>query len=68
MNIRGERIGEKYEEGHFPHDAIDRNDPPRYESEPAYLKRLGLLLPGEEQRLPPNAFDPEVIGQEDDDD
>jgi len=67
VNIRGERIGEKYEEGHFPHDAIDPTDPPVFESEAAYLKRLDLLLTGEEARLPADAFDDEVIGAEDDD-
>jgi hypothetical protein len=31
--------------------AIDVNDPPRFESQAAYLKRLGLFLAGEERRL-----------------
>ena len=37
---------------------IDPDDPPRFESQAAYLRRLGLLLPGE--RPPPAAFEPEA--------
>jgi len=40
---------------------VDPNDPPTFESQAAYLKRLGLLLPGEEKRLAPKAFAPERI-------
>lgn len=61
MNIRGERIGEKYEEGHFPYDAIDPDDPPVFESEAAYLKRLNLFMPGEEARLTEADFAAELI-------
>ncbi len=39
---------------------INRRDLPRYESQPAYLKRLGLLVPGEERRLARSAFNPET--------
>jgi hypothetical protein len=38
--------------------AFDPADPPTYESQAAYLKRLGLFEPGEESRLRRNAFDP----------
>ena len=38
--------------------AYDLADPPHYESQAAYLKRLGLLEPGEEKRLKPDALDP----------
>ena len=31
--------------------AIDEEDPPVYESQATYLKRLGLLVPGEERRV-----------------
>jgi hypothetical protein len=41
--------------------AIDPGDPPRFESEAAYLKRLGLLLPGEAERLTTADFEPELI-------
>jgi hypothetical protein len=34
--------------------------PPTVESEAAYLKRLGLLLPGEEKRLATDDFAPEI--------
>jgi hypothetical protein len=40
---------------------VDPKDPPTFESQAAYLKRLGLLLPGEENRLAPDAFTPERI-------
>jgi len=39
---------------------VDPDDPPTFESQAAYLKRLGLLLP-EEKRLAPDAFAPERI-------
>jgi hypothetical protein len=35
---------------------IDPADPPRFESEAKYLLRLGLLLPGERERLCPRDF------------
>lgn len=41
-------------------DDFDR--PSAYESEAAYLDRLGLLEPGERERLHPDAFDPEPMG------
>jgi hypothetical protein len=40
---------------------IDPEDPPRYESEAKYLLRLGLLLPGERERLCPRDFWPELV-------
>jgi hypothetical protein len=40
---------------------IDPADPPRYESEAKYLLRLGLLLPGERERLCPRDFWPELV-------
>jgi len=45
----------------FAEFAIDQQDPPRFESEAAFLQRLGLLLPGEEDRLTEKDFDPELI-------
>jgi hypothetical protein len=63
-----EPIGTKYHEGEFPHDAIDAADPPVFESEASYLKPLDLFLPGEEARLPADAFNDEVIGPAEDDD
>jgi hypothetical protein len=40
---------------------IDPANPPIYESEATYLKRLGLLLPGEGKRLTEADFEPECI-------
>lgn len=40
---------------------VDPNDPPGFESEAAYLARLGLLLPGERDRLGPDAFEVEIV-------
>ena len=41
--------------------AIDPDDPPAFESQAAYLARHGLLLPGERDRLPEDAFEPTFI-------
>ena len=41
--------------------APDPNDPPKYESQAAYLQRHGLLLPGELKRLDPADFEPELV-------
>ncbi len=40
---------------------FDRNDPPRFESQASYLKRLAIFEPGEEKRLKPGAFEPVQI-------
>jgi hypothetical protein len=40
---------------------VDPHDPPAFESEAAYLKRLGLLFPGERKRLSPRHFWSEAI-------
>ena len=47
---------------------IDPDDPPRFESEAHYLRRLGLLLPGEMGRLTEADFEPEKIEVEADPD
>jgi hypothetical protein len=41
--------------------AVDPSDPPSFESQAAYLKRLKVLLPGEEKRLTRHDFAPEAI-------
>jgi hypothetical protein len=41
--------------------ATDPDDPPVYESEAAFLERLGLLTDEERRRLPADAFEPEVL-------
>ena len=48
VDIHGSPIGG--EVSIFKGVAIDPNDPPTFESEAAYLKRLGLFLAGEERR------------------
>jgi hypothetical protein len=40
----------------------DPKNPPKFESEATYLRRLGLLLPGEAERLTPADFEAEAIG------
>lgn len=39
------------------------DDPPVFESQAAYLKRHGLLVEGEEERLTDTDFEPEVVRQ-----
>jgi hypothetical protein len=43
---------------------MDPLDPPKFESEAAYLRRLGLFIAGEEERLSEADFAPEVIDTE----
>jgi hypothetical protein len=54
-------------EGYEP---FEDGDPPRYEAQATYLKRLRLLLPGEARRLRAVDFAPEIIHvvRDDDDD
>lgn len=40
---------------------VDPKNPPRFESQAEYLRRRGLLLPGEERRLRPADFRPEKV-------
>lgn len=40
---------------------IDPADPPRFESQAAYLRRHGLFMRGEERRLTPTDFEPEEV-------
>ena len=40
---------------------IDPTDPPIYEAQATYLRRFGLFRPGEERRLPADAFEPEKV-------
>jgi hypothetical protein len=41
-------------------EPFDPANPPIFEAEAVYLKRLGLFLPGEEKRLEPSDFEPEA--------
>jgi hypothetical protein len=50
------------EQGHFDRGTpIDPNDPPRFESEPTFLRRHGLLTREERAQLRPRDFWPVVI-------
>jgi hypothetical protein len=55
MGIDGKPI---IEPGRFNGVPPDPDDPPTYESEASYLRRHGLLLPGEAARLTPEDFEP----------
>lgn len=61
VDVDGALIGVEYVGEDFDGVAIDPNDPPLFESEPAYLRRLGLLLPGEEGRIPAEDFEPILV-------
>jgi hypothetical protein len=58
VDIHGNPTGQLY-----PTDtaAIDPNDPPAFESQRAYLKRLGFLLTGEARRTKKADFEPEAV-------
>jgi hypothetical protein len=64
VDVHGERIGTQHSEGDFPAENFDPSDPPRFESQTAYLDRHGLLLPGERRRLGSKDFDPETLPAE----
>jgi hypothetical protein len=61
LDVHGQRIGTQYHEGQFKGRAVDWNDPPVFESQSAYLKRLQLFLPGEARRVSADAYLPEAI-------
>jgi hypothetical protein len=61
LDIHGNRIGTEYHEGDFKGAPIDPHDPPQYESQASYLKRHGLFEAGEEKRLRPRDFKPEIV-------
>jgi hypothetical protein len=42
---------------------VDPADPPTFEAEATYLRRHGLLLPGERERLSRSGFRPEPVGR-----
>lgn len=67
-DINGQVIMPEFANRPFAGRAIDPRDPPRFESQASYLKRLGLLLPGEERRLRPADFEPELVMPDIDDD
>jgi hypothetical protein len=57
VDIRGNPIGSLVPTD-FKGVAFDANDPPRFESQATYLRRLGLFLPGEERRLRKADYEP----------
>ncbi|MDP2955896.1 MAG: hypothetical protein Q8N53_05710 [Longimicrobiales bacterium] len=61
VDVEGLPIGLEFLGSDFDGVAPDPNDPPLYESEAAFLKRLGHLLPGEQARIPAQAFEPVAI-------
>jgi hypothetical protein len=60
VDIRGNPIGSLVPTD-FKGVAIDPNDPPRFESQATFLKRLGLFLPGEERRVTKADFTAEAV-------
>lgn len=55
------RDGSFYREGDFGGVVPDPRNPPLYESQATYLRRLNLLLPGELRRLTARDFEPEAV-------
>jgi len=43
------------------YESFDYANPPVFESQAAFLRRLGLLLPGELRRLKASDFEPEAV-------
>jgi hypothetical protein len=60
-DVHGDLIPCQWKEGDFVGVAIDPSNPPKFESQAAYLKRQNLLEPGEAQRLKAKDFEPETI-------
>jgi hypothetical protein len=68
VDIHGQPIGQEFRGHDFRGVAIDPDDPPRFESEAAYLDRHGLLAADERADLPAEAFEPELVLAGDDED
>jgi hypothetical protein len=62
VDIHGAPVGDLYPRD-FKGVAIDPNDPPRFESQAAYLKRHGLFLAGEERRLRKADWEAEIVSR-----
>jgi hypothetical protein len=63
-DVHGEPIGVEYRGSRFRGQAIDPQDPPRYESQASYLKRHRLLGAEERACLTAAAFQPEPVEPE----
>jgi len=61
-DIHGKPIGQEFVGRPFAGLPIDPDNPPRYESQATYLKRHGLLLPGERARLRAGDWRGELVG------
>jgi hypothetical protein len=61
VDIHGNPIGSRVPNNDFKGVAIDPDDPPLFESQAAYLKRLGLFLAGEARCLSKEDYEPEAI-------
>jgi hypothetical protein len=60
-DVHGQRIGTSHHEGDFKGLAIDPRDPPRYESEAAFLARYRLINAAERARLTDDDFKSEEV-------
>lgn len=65
-DIHGNLIECQWKEGDFAGKTIDPRDPPRYESQATYLRRLKLFLPNEQKKLRKKNFAPENVIDVDD--
>src|SRR5829696_9555016 len=65
-DVHGQPIMAEFAKRPFAGVSIDPDNPPRYESEAEYLRRHGLLTRGEERRLTPADFEPEMLVDETD--
>jgi hypothetical protein len=63
-DINGKLIAPENAGKYFSAEKFDPKNPPLFESQALYLKRLGLLLPGELRRLSPAAFANEPLPEQ----
>jgi len=63
-DIHGNLVATQYKEGYFKGKAPDPLDPPKFESQAAYLERHGLLTAEERRHLNrhPELLEPEAVG------
>jgi hypothetical protein len=66
-DVNGDPIGSEYREGDFKGQSINQKDPPKFESQAAFLQRHNLLTPEEKRRLRKKDYEPEIISADDDD-
>jgi hypothetical protein len=61
VTVNGDPIECQWKPGEVAGKAIDPANPPTFESEAAFLRCHNLLEPGEEKRLRPADYEPEII-------